>query len=133
MGESKNVFGEVLIPCSFEPLTGFYRDGCCTTGEEDRGKHTVCAVMTDDFLTFSASRGNDLSTPMEDFGFPGLKAGDRWCLCVDRWVEAWEAGFAPKVVLQSTEESALNYAPLEVLKNSLLISLNLDVAIPMVQ
>jgi uncharacterized protein (DUF2237 family) len=116
MSESKNVFGEVLIPCSFEPLTGFYRDGCCTTGEEDRGKHTVCAVMTDDFLTFSASRGNDLSTPMEDFGFPGLKAGDRWCLCVDRWVEAWEAGFAPKVVLQSTEESALNYATLEVLK-----------------
>ena len=116
MSESKNVFGEVLIPCSFEPLTGFYRDGCCTTGEEDRGKHIVCAVMTDDFLTFSASRGNDLSTPMEDFGFPGLKAGDRWCLCVDRWVEAWEAGSAPKVVLQSTEESALNYAPLEVLK-----------------
>ncbi|MFL2755420.1 MAG: DUF2237 family protein [Gammaproteobacteria bacterium] len=116
MSESKNVFGEVLIPCSFEPLTGFYRDGCCTTGEEDRGKHTVCAVMTDDFLTFSASRGNDLSTPMEDFGFPGLKAGDRWCLCVDRWVEAWEAGSAPKVVLQSTEESALNYASLEVLK-----------------
>ena len=116
MSESKNVFGEVLIPCSFEPLTGFYRDGCCTTGEEDRGKHTVCAVMTDDFLTFSASRGNDLSTPMEDFGFPGLKAGDRWCLCVDRWVEAWKAGSAPKVVLQSTEESALNYAPLEVLK-----------------
>ena len=116
MSESKNVFGEVLIPCSFEPLTGFYRDGCCTTGEEDRGKHTVCAVMTGDFLTFSASRGNDLSTPMEAFGFPGLKAGDRWCLCVDRWVEAWEAGSAPKVVLQSTEESALNYAPLEVLK-----------------
>ena len=116
MSESKNVFGEVLIPCSFEPLTGFYRDGCCTTGEEDRGKHTVCAVMTDDFLTFSASRGNDLSTPMEDFGFPGLKAGDRWCRCVDRWVEAWEAGSAPKVVLQSTEESALNYAPLDVLK-----------------
>ncbi len=116
MSESKNVLGEVLIPCSFEPLTGFYRDGCCTTGEEDRGKHTVCAVMTDDFLTFSASRGNDLSTPMEDFGFPGLKAGDRWCLCVDRWVEAWEAGSAPKVVLQSTEESALNFAPLEVLK-----------------
>ena len=116
MSESKNVFGEVLIPCSFEPLTGFYRDGCCTTGEEDRGKHTVCAVRTEDFLTFSASRGNDLSTPMEDFGFPGLIAGDRWCLCVDRWVDAWEAGSAPKVVLQSTEESALNYAPLEVLK-----------------
>ena len=116
MSESKNVFGEFMIPCTFEPLTGFYRDGCCTTGEEDRGKHTVCAVMTDDFLTFSASRGNDLSTPMEDFGFPGLKAGDRWCLCVDRWVEAWEAGSAPKVVLQSTEESALNYASLEVLK-----------------
>lgn len=116
MKDSKNVFGEALIPCSFEPLTGFYRDGCCSTGEEDRGKHTVCAVMTDDFLSFSKAKGNDLSTPMEEFGFPGLKAGDRWCLCVERWVEAWEAGFAPKVIMQSTEESALNYAPMEILK-----------------
>ena len=116
MKDSKNVFGEVLIPCSYEPLTGFYRDGCCSTGEADRGKHTVCAVMTDDFLSFSKSKGNDLSTPMEEFGFPGLKAGDRWCLCVERWVEAWEAGSAPKVIMQSTEESALNYAPMEILK-----------------
>ena len=116
MKDSKNVFGEVLIPCSFEPLTGFYRDGCCSTGEEDRGKHTVCAVMTEDFLSFSKANGNDLSTPMEEFGFPGLKAGDRWCLCVERWVEAWEAGSAPKVIMQSTEESALNYAPMEILK-----------------
>ena len=116
MKDSKNVFGEVLIPCSLEPLTGFYRDGCCSTGEEDKGKHTVCAVMTDDFLSFSKSKGNDLSTPMEEFGFPGLKAGDRWCLCVERWVEAWEAGSAPKVIMQSTEESALNYAPMEILK-----------------
>ena len=116
MKDSKNVFGEVLIPCSYEPLTGFYRDGCCSTGEADRGKHTVCAVMTDDFLSFSKAKGNDLSTPMEEFGFPGLKAGDRWCLCVERWVEAWEAGSAPKVIMQSTEESALNYAPMEILK-----------------
>ena len=116
MKDSKNVFGEVLIPCSFEPLTGFYRDGCCSTGEEDRGKHTVCAVMTDDFLSFSKAKGNDLSTPMEEFGFPGLKAGDRWCLCVERWVEAWEAVSAPKVIMQRTEESALNYAPMEILK-----------------
>jgi len=116
MNDSKNVFGEDLIPCSFDPLTGFYRDGCCSTGDEDMGKHTVCAVMTEDFLIFSASKGNDLSTPMEEYGFPGLKAGDRWCLCADRWVEAWEAGAAPKVVLQSTEESALNHTPLEILK-----------------
>lgn len=116
MNDSKNVFGEDLIPCSFDPLTGFYRDGCCSTGDEDMGKHTVCAVMTEDFLIFSASKGNDLSTPMEEYGFPGLKAGDRWCLCADRWVEAWEAGAAPKVVLQSTEESALDHAPLEILK-----------------
>jgi uncharacterized protein (DUF2237 family) len=116
MNNPKNVFGEDLIPCSFDPLTGFYRDGCCSTGDEDMGKHTVCAVMTEDFLIFSASKGNDLSTPMEEYGFPGLKAGDRWCLCADRWVEAWEAGAAPKVVLQSTEESALYHAPLDILK-----------------
>ena len=115
MNDSKNVFGEDLIPCSFDPLTGFYRDGCCSTGDEDKGRHTVCAVMTEDFLIFSASKGNDLSTPMEEYGFPGLKAGDRWCLCADRWVEAWEAGAAPKVVLQSTEESALTHAPLDIL------------------
>ncbi len=116
MEDSKNVFGESIIPCSLDPMTGFYRDGCCSTGPEDLGKHTVCAVMTNDFLSFSAAQGNDLSTPMEEHGFPGLKAGDRWCLCVERWVEAWESGCAPKVILQSTEESALNYAPIETLK-----------------
>lgn len=116
MSNSINVLGEILIPCSLDPLTGFYRDGCCSTGEEDKGQHTICAVMTDEFLIFSASKGNDLSTPMEEYGFPGLKPGDRWCLCADRWVEAWEAGCAPKVALQSTEQSALNHAPIDVLK-----------------
>ena len=116
MSESKNVFGEVLIPCSFEPLTGFYRDGCCTTGEEDRGKHTVCAVMTDDFLTFSASRGNDLSTPMEDFGFPGLKDGDNWCVCATWFARAVEAGKDCKIYLKRTNEKTLKIIPLEVLK-----------------
>ena len=116
MSNSINVLGEILIPCSLDPLTGFYRDGCCSTGEEDKGQHTICAVMTNKFLIFSASKGNDLSTPMEEYGFPGLKPGDRWCLCADRWVEAWEAGCAPKVALQSTEQSALNHAPIDVLK-----------------
>ena len=116
MGESKNVFGEVLIPCSFEHLTGFYRDGCCTTGEEDRGKHTVCAVMTDDFLTFSASRGNDLSTPMEDFGFPGLKDGDNWCVCANWFARAVEAGKECKIYLKKTNEKTLKIIPLEILK-----------------
>ena len=116
MSESKNVFGEVLIPCSFEPLTGFYRDGCCTTNEEDRGKHTVCAVMTDDFLTFSASRGNDLSTPRQEFNFPGLKAGDHWCLCAERWKEAYQNNKAPKVFLRRTNKKALKVIDLEIIK-----------------
>ena len=97
-------------------MTGFYRDGCCATGPEDVGNHTVCAVMTAEFLTFSRSRGNDLSTPMPAYGFPGLKSGDRWCLCAPRWQEAFAAGAAPRVVLRATEMRALNYSALVDLK-----------------
>jgi hypothetical protein len=112
---SLNVFGQVLVPCSFDPLTGFFRDGCCETGPEDSGRHVVCAIVTDDFLAFSRSRGNDLSTPRPEYLFPGLKAGDRWCLCALRWQEAYEAGMAPKVVLESTHEAALRYVKMEAL------------------
>jgi uncharacterized protein (DUF2237 family) len=92
---ARNVFGEPLEICSIQPMTGFYRDGCCNTGREDAGSHTICAVMTSAFLDFSKSHGNDLSTPMPDLGFPGLKPGDRWCLCAARWQEAFEANQAP--------------------------------------
>lgn len=108
-----NVFGEPIAVCSHSPQTGFYRDGCCNTGEEDLGVHTVCAVMTDDFLEFSKKAGNDLSTPMPQFMFPGLKAGDKWCLCAARWVEAWKAGKAPHVVLEATHEKTLEFIPLD--------------------
>lgn len=104
---SLNVLGQPLKPCSTEPLTGFYRDACCNTGREDRGLHTVCVVMTNAFLRFSRERGNDLSTPMPEYGFPGLKAGDRWCLCAARWQEALEADAAPQVVLESTHQATL--------------------------
>ena len=113
---SRNVLGDDLEPCSISPMTGFYRDGCCSTGPEDVGSHTVCAVMTAEFLMFSRSRGNDLSTPMPAFGFPGLKPGDRWCLCAPRWQEAFVAGAAPRVVLLATEASALDYCALTDLK-----------------
>ncbi len=103
----RNVLGEPLIPCSTEPLTGFYRDGCCNTGPEDAGSHTVCCVVTAAFLAFSTSRGNDLSTPRPEWGFPGLKPGDRWCLCAMRWQEAYEADRAPGVILAATNERAL--------------------------
>jgi uncharacterized protein len=109
----KNVFGEELIPCSKKPLTGYYRDGCCNTGEDDAGVHSVCIIITKDFLEFSKSAGNDLSTPMPDWGFPGLLPGDRWCLCASRWVEAWRAGVAPFVVLEATHEKTLDYFPLK--------------------
>jgi uncharacterized protein (DUF2237 family) len=112
----RNVLGGLLEGCSFEPVTGFFRDGCCNTAPEDVGSHTVCAVMTAEFLAFSASRGNDLSTSVPQYGFPGLKPGDRWCLCAPRWQEAFEAGKAPKVVLAGTQEGALAYARLEDLK-----------------
>lgn len=111
-----NVLGERLELCSLKPMTGFYRDGCCNTGAEDVGSHTVCVVMTAEFLAFSKKAGNDLSTPVPAFGFPGLKAGDRWCLCAPRWQEAFEAGHAPRVVLRATHEGALDYCSLADLK-----------------
>ena len=109
----KNVFGEPLIPCGFDPMTGFFRNGCCETGPQDLGTHTVCAVVTEAFLDYSRSRGNDLITPRPEFDFPGLKPGDRWCLCVLRWVEAYHAGYAPSVVLEATHEKSLEYVSLE--------------------
>jgi uncharacterized protein (DUF2237 family) len=109
---SLNVFGRPLQECSVDPLTGFHRNGCCSTGPDDLGSHTVCAVMTAEFLAFSRARGNDLSTPRPEFGFAGLKPGDRWCLCAPRWQEAFEADAAPKVVLHSTEEGALRHCRL---------------------
>lgn len=114
--EGRNVLGGTLQPCGTRPLTGFYRDGCCNTGYEDTGIHVICAEMTDAFLAFSKQAGNDLSTPMPEFGFPGLKAGDRWCLCAGRWKEALDAGAAPRVVLAATHEEALAIVPLEALK-----------------
>jgi uncharacterized protein (DUF2237 family) len=113
---SRNVLGERLLGCSFKPVTGFFRNGCCDTGPADLGSHTVCIVATAGFLGFSKSRGNDLSTPMPEYGFAGLQPGDRWCLCAPRWQEALEAGYAPRVVLQSTHEGALAYCSLADLK-----------------
>jgi uncharacterized protein len=113
---SRNVLGGTLEPCSMDPVTGFFRSGCCDTSPEDVGSHTVCAVMTAEFLAFSKRSGNDLSTPMPQFGFPGLKPGDRWCLCAPRWQEAFAAGAAPRVVLRATEESALGYSDIDDLK-----------------
>jgi len=112
----RNVLGEPLEDCSIKPMTGFFRDGCCNTSAEDIGSHTVCAVMTAAFLEFSKARGNDLSTPMPQFGFPGLKPGERWCLCAPRWQEAFEAGQAPRVVLRATQEGALDHCSLADLK-----------------
>jgi uncharacterized protein (DUF2237 family) len=114
---AKNVLGDELEPCSFDPLTGFYRDGCCNTGPEDLGVHTVCVRVTDEFLSFSKSEGNDLSTPQPMLGFVGLQPGDRWCLCADRWREALDAGVAPPVVLEATHASTLEWVSLADLKN----------------
>ena len=116
MDESKNVFDEPLLSCSESPVTGFFRDGCCNTSDEDFGSHTVCVEVTQDFLDYSRFRGNDLSTPMPDFGFPGLQAGDRWCLCASRWLEAYEQGMAPKIFLTRTHKRALEIVELEKLK-----------------
>ncbi len=113
---ARNVLGEALEDCSRDPMTGFYRNGCCNTGPEDRGSHTVCAIVTEDFLAFSKARGNDLSTPMPAYGFPGLKAGDRWCLCAPRWQEAFAAGKAPRVALKATHEGALAHCEIADLK-----------------
>jgi uncharacterized protein (DUF2237 family) len=109
---ARNVLGEKLQSCSERPLTGFFRDGCCNTGPEDVGVHTVCVVATAEFLEFSKARGNDLSTPLPESGFPGLKPGDRWCLCAPRWREALDAGRAPQVVLAATHEASLEFAAL---------------------
>jgi len=114
---AKNVLGGELKPCSLDPLTGFFRNGCCETSHEDLGMHTVCAVMTAEFLAFSKSAGNDLSTPMPEYGFAGLKPGDRWCLCAPRWKEALDAGAAPQLVLEATHEETLAIVPLGILKD----------------
>ncbi len=112
----RNVFGESIETCSIRPMTGFYRSGCCHTGEDDAGMHTICILVTAEFLAFSKMRGNDLSTPLPEFGFPGLQPGDRWCLCAERWKEALEAGMAPRVVLQATHENTLEVVSIEDLK-----------------
>ena len=109
---AKNVLGTLLIPCGSHPVTGFMRDGCCSFHPEDIGKHTVCAEMTDEFLAYSKAQGNDLSTPLPDYDFPGLRAGDRWCLCAGRWLQASEAGYAPPVILESCDESCLEVVSL---------------------
>ena len=114
--DQRNVFGEQLEVCSLAPRTGFYRTGCCDTGAEDFGIHTVCVEVTTEFLAFSKSRGNDLSSPLPEFGFPGLKPGDRWCLCAARWQEALEAHAAPRVVLGATHERTLEIVELAELK-----------------
>ncbi len=117
MNNDLNVLGEPLQPCSMNPLTGFYRDGCCKTGEDDHGKHIVCARITEDFLNYTKSRGNDLSTAIPQFGFPGLKPGDQWCLCASRWKEALDAGMAPPVRLRATHEAALEIVSLDELQH----------------
>ncbi|MGK2899291.1 MAG: DUF2237 family protein [Burkholderiaceae bacterium] len=111
-----NVLGTALVPCSYDPLTGFFRDGCCNTADDDSGSHVVCVKVGADFLAFSARRGNDLSTPRPEYRFRGLVPGDRWCLCALRWREAFEAGAAPAVVLAATHERALDFVPLEWLR-----------------
>ncbi len=113
MATAKNVLGTELQTCSLDPVTGFYRDGCCNTGAQDAGLHLVCTEVTEEFLTFSKAAGNDLSTPNEMWGFPGLKPGDRWCVCVERWKQAYEAGFAAPVVLEATHISTLEFVNLE--------------------
>ncbi len=116
MDASLNVLGTALQPCSTEPLTGFYRDGCCNTGPEDSGRHTVCVIATAEFLALSKYLGNDLSTPRPEFRFPGLKPGDRWCLCAARFVQAAQEFAAPQVVLQATHQRTLDIVPLALLQ-----------------
>ncbi len=113
---ARNVYGQPIVPCSHSPMTGYFRDGCCRTDESDHGTHIACAVVTAEFLAFSKARGNDLSTPRPQWQFPGLKPGDAWCLCISRWVEAYEAGCAPQLKLESTHQRALEYVSLEVLE-----------------
>ena len=117
MPDARNVFGEPLADCGHDPLTGFFRDGCCNTAASDLGVHTVCARVTAEFLDFSRSRGNDLATPAPELGFPGLRPGDAWCLCAARWLEAWEAGVAPPVRLAATHVRTLEVVDLATLKS----------------
>jgi len=119
--QALNVLGTPLLACSFDPLTGYYRDGCCNTDHNDHGSHVVCAKVTQAFLDFSVSRGNDLVTPRPEFRFAGLKAGDRWCLCARRWLEAFEAGVAPPVVLAATHRKALEIVTIEQLQACALV------------
>ena len=116
MDQPVNVFGETLETCNTSPMAGFFRDGCCNTGDQDLGSHTVCIEITRDFLDFSRTHGNDLSTPIPEFNFPGLYPGDRWCLCAARWLEAHKNGMAPRVVLTGTHRRALEIVPLNLLK-----------------
>jgi len=116
LDESLNVFGETLLPCSEDPITGFFRDGCCNTNDDDIGSHTVCIEITTAFLEYSRFKGNDLSTPVPEFGFPGLNQGDRWCLCAQRWLEAYHQNMAPRVHLMRTHQKALEIIPIELLK-----------------
>jgi len=116
MDDSINVFDEPLEPCGTDPVTGFFRDGCCNTSQQDAGAHTVCARVTEAFLAFSRGRGNDLVTPRPEFGFPGLKPGDRWCLCASRWLEAANHDAAPRLYLRSTHKRALETVPMETLR-----------------
>ncbi|HEU4617503.1 MAG TPA: DUF2237 domain-containing protein [Gammaproteobacteria bacterium] len=116
MDASVNVFGEMLQTCNDDPITGFFRDGCCNTGSADAGSHTVCVEVTQEFLEFSRFRGNDLTTPRPELRFPGLRPGDRWCLCAARWLEAYEHGRAPRVLLKGTHQRALEIVPIELLK-----------------
>ena len=114
--DTLNVLGTALAICGTDPTTGFYRDGCCNTGPQDMGSHTVCAIMTEEFLAFTKARGNDLSTPLPAYRFPGLKPNDRWCLCVKRWKEAYDHGYAPPVVLESSHQKALEVVSLDQLR-----------------
>lgn len=122
--DALNVFGKTLEPCSKDPLTGFYRDGCCTTGSDDLGMHTVCIYADEEFLEYSKSVGNDLSTPRPEYLFPGVRPGDQWCLCALRWKQAYEAGKAPQVALESTNQKVLQYIPFESLLEYKLVKIH---------
>ena len=113
---AKNILGGDLIPCSMDPVTGFFRNGKCDTRADDEGMHTICVLLTDEFLSYSKSVGNDLSTPVPEWGFPGLQAGDYWCLCLSRWIQSYNAGMAPKVRLESTHASVLEFLELQTLE-----------------
>ena len=115
--KSLNVYGKPLQICGNEPITGAFRDGCCNTGPGDIGTHTVCAIVSDEFLEFSKSRGNDLTRDYPEYNFKGLKDGDRWCLCASRWVEAYEVGLAPKIILEATHIKTLDFISLQIMKN----------------